>query len=136
MINPDYESNWRPVTDFARHYDLDPQYQLTEVYQPANLADAINSVKEMALPEIVAYDGCAAQPEMIADKAAEMYPQLFGVEVELVEQAVAPLQPEAAPLSVRMTGSTGPVDWNHLAKHTRYAVSVERLPRPVLTSVE
>lgn len=124
MINPEGLPNWRPTNDFVRPYELDDNLRLTEVYEPLDKADAAAYVRELALPEVVAYDGFAVQGEMIEDLAVEMFPHLFGT-LPMVAKA-EDVPPAAANVVEQCTRSNGQVDWNKVARLTRYAVS--RMP--------
>ena len=86
MINPTHKLQWRPEKDLGRRYTL--QVPL-EVYVPKNAADAVAYLTELALPELVAYDGYAGQPGLIREAAAERWSYLFP-EVVITEPIVRP----------------------------------------------
>ncbi|HVC36060.1 MAG TPA: hypothetical protein VNE40_01255 [Candidatus Dormibacteraeota bacterium] len=78
-INP--ERNWRPQHDLGRSYGQLTTDQSYEGDQPITQQSAIDRVRDMALDEIVCYDGHECQGDMIAQKAAELYPLLFGLTI-------------------------------------------------------
>lgn len=115
-INPEFKTQWRPDHDLGKSYNLTPTQD--EDYKPTSKQDALAYVMELALPELVCYDGHPVQAELVADEAGQRFPALFGVEVEPAAEENLP-----APLDffAKRTRPDGSIDWNQVAKDTRYA---------------
>jgi hypothetical protein len=77
MINPEYKARWRPKSDLGARHELKPDYLPLEAYEPTDADDALTYLRELALPELVAYDGDACQTDLMRETAARRWSHLF-----------------------------------------------------------
>ncbi|MDB5169332.1 MAG: hypothetical protein JWO41_688 [Candidatus Saccharibacteria bacterium] len=95
MINPAGETQWRPKSDCVRHYELQQNYLPLEAYVPIDAADAMAYLRELALPELVAYDGHPVQEDLMREMAAAGPWSYLFPEVVVTEPIVRPMAGEA-----------------------------------------
>ena len=133
MINPEYKPHWRPTHDLGRRFVVQA---VTESYTPTDAADACAFVRELAFPDISAYDGQACQAEMVEDKARELFPEVFDQTVVVAPQ---PITHEPSPVSdfyAKHRYENGDINWKSVVRATSYVVSSTVIAPPLTEQLD
>lgn len=129
MINPEFKSQWRPIAELTGRFSLDPSLSVAEVYQPTDHADALAYVSELSLQSVVDYDGYPDVQTTIVEEVAErMFPSLFYPAAQATAEHIEPVPDEPLSLLKQHRRPNGQVNWDALAKVTRYAVNIQNVP--------